>query len=118
MATALHRANPPRAPRGAHGSPPGAARRATPWLNPAMHYVPYIAILAAYALIYIPRIGIVGRAMAAQPGGYNNADPRARRAARGGAPRRARAARRGAGGAGGPGGGAGRAAGRRGAGPR
>ena len=54
-----------------------------------MHYVPYLAILAAYALIYIPRIGVVGRAMAAQPGGYNNADPRAQQATLEGAPRRA-----------------------------
>jgi uncharacterized MAPEG superfamily protein len=41
-----------------------------------MQYVPFIAILAAYALIYIPRMGPVSVAMKALPGGYNNSDPR------------------------------------------
>ena len=41
-----------------------------------MQYVPFIAILLAYALIYVPRM-VVSKAMAAQPGGYNNRDPRA-----------------------------------------
>ncbi|MEO6774237.1 MAG: MAPEG family protein [Kofleriaceae bacterium] len=57
-----------------------------------MHYVPYLALLAAYALIYIPRLGVVSSAMAAQPGGYNNADPRAQQVTLVGAPRRALAA--------------------------
>ncbi len=54
-----------------------------------MHYVPYIAILAAYALIYIPRMGPVAKSMSAQPGGYNNRDPRAQQAALEGAGKRA-----------------------------
>lgn len=54
-----------------------------------MHYIPYLAILAAYALIYIPRIGVVGRAMHAQPGGYDNSDPRTQQAKLEGAPKRA-----------------------------
>jgi uncharacterized MAPEG superfamily protein len=41
-----------------------------------MQYVPFMAILAAYALIYIPRMGPVSAAMKALPGGYNNNDPR------------------------------------------
>lgn len=57
-----------------------------------MHYIPYLAILAAYALIYIPRIGVVGKAMHAQPGGYDNSDPRAQQAKLEGAAKRALAA--------------------------
>lgn len=57
-----------------------------------MHYIPYLAILAAYALIYVPRIGVVGRAMHTQPGGYDNSDPRAQQARLEGAPKRALAA--------------------------
>jgi uncharacterized MAPEG superfamily protein len=54
-----------------------------------MQYVPFIAILAAYALIYIPRMGPVSKAMSALPGGYNNNDPRAQIAQLDGAARRA-----------------------------
>jgi uncharacterized MAPEG superfamily protein len=42
-----------------------------------MQYVPFVAILLAYILVYVPRVGIVAKAMTAQPGGYNNSDPRA-----------------------------------------
>jgi uncharacterized MAPEG superfamily protein len=54
-----------------------------------MQYVPFLAILAAYALIYVPRMGLVSKAMSAMPGGYNNHDPRTQVAALEGAPRRA-----------------------------
>ncbi len=54
-----------------------------------MHFVPYIAILAAYALIYVPRVSVVASAMKTQPGGYNNADPRAQQATLDGAAKRA-----------------------------
>ena len=54
-----------------------------------MQYVPFLAILAAYVLIYVPRIGTVSKAMSAMPGGYNNRDPRTQLAALEGAPRRA-----------------------------
>lgn len=54
-----------------------------------MQYVPFLAILAAYALIYIPRIGPASKAMNALPGGYNNHDPRMQLAALEGAGRRA-----------------------------
>ena len=54
-----------------------------------MQYVPFLAILAAYVLIYVPRMGIVAKGMSAMPGGYNNKDPRAQQAALEGAPRRA-----------------------------
>ncbi len=54
-----------------------------------MHYVPYLAILAAYALIFVPRLGPVARAMTAQPGGYDNSDPRGQQAKLDGAGRRA-----------------------------
>ncbi|CAN5160936.1 MAPEG family protein [soil metagenome] len=54
-----------------------------------MQHVPYIAILAAYALIYVPRMGPVAASMKTQPGGYNNADPRAQQATLEGAAKRA-----------------------------
>jgi uncharacterized MAPEG superfamily protein len=54
-----------------------------------MAYVPYLAILAAYALIYLPRLLVVGRAMQAMPGGYDNADPRAQQQQLTGAGKRA-----------------------------
>jgi len=54
-----------------------------------MQYVPFLAILAAYALIYVPRMGPVSKAMNAMPGGYNNRDPRTQVAALEGAGRRA-----------------------------
>jgi len=54
-----------------------------------MQYVPFLAILAAYALIYLPRMGPVSRAMSAMPGGYNNHDPRTQAASLEGAARRA-----------------------------
>lgn len=54
-----------------------------------MQYVPLLAILAAYALIYVPRMGPAAKAMSAMPGGYNNRDPRTQLAALEGAGRRA-----------------------------
>lgn len=54
-----------------------------------MPYVPYVAILLAYALIYVPRMGPVAAAMKSQPGGYDNADPRAQQATLEGAAKRA-----------------------------
>jgi uncharacterized MAPEG superfamily protein len=56
-----------------------------------MIYVPYLAIIAAFALVHIPRF-IVGREMHKQEGGYNNADPRAQQARLEGRGRRALAA--------------------------
>jgi uncharacterized MAPEG superfamily protein len=41
-----------------------------------MAHVPYICLLYAFLLIYVPRIGPVASAMAKLPGGYNNNDPR------------------------------------------
>ncbi|MEO8841535.1 MAG: MAPEG family protein [Kofleriaceae bacterium] len=54
-----------------------------------MQYVPFLAILAAYALIYLPRMGPVAKAMNAMPGGYDNHDPRTQLAQLEGAGRRA-----------------------------
>jgi len=56
-----------------------------------MLHVPYIAIAAAFALIYVPRF-VVSREMARQEGGYNNNDPRAQQARLEGRGRRALAA--------------------------
>jgi len=54
-----------------------------------MLHVPYICLLYAFALIYVPRTGPVNVAMAKLPGGYNNADPRAQQALLEGRARRA-----------------------------
>lgn len=56
-----------------------------------MIYVPYLAIIAAFALVHVPRI-VVGREMHKQEGGYNNRDPRAQQARLEGLGRRALAA--------------------------
>ena len=56
-----------------------------------MIYVPYLAILAAFVLIHVPRI-IVGQEMKKQEGGYNNSDPRAQQMRLEGLGRRALAA--------------------------
>lgn len=40
-----------------------------------MGYVPYLALAAAFVLIYLPRM-IVGREMKKLDGGYDNRDPR------------------------------------------
>jgi uncharacterized MAPEG superfamily protein len=45
-----------------------------------MIYLPYAAILAAFVLIHIPRMAVVGREMAKLDGGYNNRDPRGQQA--------------------------------------
>lgn len=50
--------------------------------------VPYIAIIVAFALIYLPR-QIVSLEMKKQEGGYNNRDPRAQQARLEGLGRRA-----------------------------
>ncbi|MFT3698165.1 MAG: MAPEG family protein [Kofleriaceae bacterium] len=57
-----------------------------------MEYVPWVALLWAFALIYIPRMGAVAAGMKAQPGGYDNSDPRAQQAQLTGAAKRAVAA--------------------------
>ena len=44
-----------------------------------MNAIPYVCLFVAVALIYIPR-GVMGRAMAKQPGGYDNNTPRAQQA--------------------------------------
>lgn len=44
-----------------------------------MNAIPYVCLLLAVFLIYIPR-GVMGRAMAQQPAGYDNATPRAQQA--------------------------------------
>jgi uncharacterized MAPEG superfamily protein len=51
-------------------------------------YVPYAALLVAFALIYVPRF-VVGREMAKQAGGYDNKDPRGAQAKLEGLGRRA-----------------------------
>lgn len=56
-----------------------------------MIYVPYIAMVAAFALIYLPRY-VVGAEMKKQDGGYDNNDPRAQQARLDGLGRRALAA--------------------------
>jgi uncharacterized MAPEG superfamily protein len=56
-----------------------------------MIYVPYIAIVAAFALIYLPRI-VVSLEMKKLEGGYNNNDPRGQQAQLAGLGRRALAA--------------------------
>jgi uncharacterized MAPEG superfamily protein len=56
-----------------------------------MIYVPYLAIIAAFALVHIPRF-VVGREMHKQEGGYDNRDPRAQQASLEGLGRRALAA--------------------------
>ena len=61
-----------------------------------MIYVPYIAIVAAFALIYLPRI-VVSAEMKKLEGGYNNNDPRGQQAQLAGLGRRALAAHNNAG---------------------
>jgi uncharacterized MAPEG superfamily protein len=56
-----------------------------------MLHVPYIAIIAAFALIYLPR-QIVTLEMRKQAGGYDNNDPRGQQARLDGLGRRALAA--------------------------
>lgn len=56
-----------------------------------MLYVPYAAILAAFALVHLPR-QIVSLEMKKLPGGYNNNDPRLQQAQLEGRGRRALAA--------------------------
>jgi uncharacterized MAPEG superfamily protein len=56
-----------------------------------MEYVPYVAIMAAFALIYLPR-QIVSREMNRLEGGYDNQEPRAQQAKLEGVGRRALAA--------------------------
>jgi uncharacterized MAPEG superfamily protein len=56
-----------------------------------MEYVPYIAIVFAYALIYAPR-QVVGLEMKKLEGGYNNSDPRSQQAQLAGRGKRALAA--------------------------
>jgi uncharacterized MAPEG superfamily protein len=56
-----------------------------------MIYVPYIAIVAAFALIYLPR-AVVTVEMARLEGGYNNNDPRGQQAQLAGRGKRALAA--------------------------
>jgi uncharacterized MAPEG superfamily protein len=56
-----------------------------------MYDLPYIALAAAFALIYLPRL-IVLREMRKLEGGYNNADPRAQQTHLEGIGRRALAA--------------------------
>ncbi len=56
-----------------------------------MLYVPYAAILAAFALVHLPR-QIVSLEMKKLPGGYNNNDPRGQQAQLEGRGRRALAA--------------------------
>ena len=53
-----------------------------------MLHVPYIAILVAFVLIYLPR-QVVGLEMKKQAGGYDNNDPRAQQARLEGLGRRA-----------------------------
>jgi uncharacterized MAPEG superfamily protein len=53
-----------------------------------MLHVPYIAILAAFALIYLPR-QVVSAEMKKLEGGYDNSDPRAQQARLEGLGRRA-----------------------------
>jgi uncharacterized MAPEG superfamily protein len=61
-----------------------------------MIYVPYIAIVAAFALIYLPR-AVVTVEMSRLEGGYNNNDPRGQQAQLAGRGRRALAAHHNAG---------------------
>jgi uncharacterized MAPEG superfamily protein len=61
-----------------------------------MIYVPYIAIVAAFALIYLPR-AIVTVEMSRLEGGYNNNDPRGQQTQLAGRGRRALAAHHNAG---------------------
>src|SRR4051812_7665670 len=56
-----------------------------------MIYIPYIAIAAAFALIYLPRM-VVGGEVKKLEGGYDNRDPRAQQAKLEGVGRRANAA--------------------------
>ena len=56
-----------------------------------MIYVPYLAILAAFLLIYVPR-QVVSVEMKKLEGGYNNNDPRAQQAKLEGLGRRAHGA--------------------------
>lgn len=56
-----------------------------------MEYVPYAALLAAVALIYIPRM-VAGGEMKRMEGGYDNRDPRAQQQQLAGRGRRAIAA--------------------------
>ncbi|HEU4612810.1 MAG TPA: MAPEG family protein [Kofleriaceae bacterium] len=56
-----------------------------------MLHVPYIAIIAAFALIYLPR-QVVTLEMKKQAGGYNNNDPRTQQARLEGLGKRALAA--------------------------
>jgi uncharacterized MAPEG superfamily protein len=61
-----------------------------------MIYVPYIALVAAFALIYLPR-AVVTVEMSRLEGGYNNNDPRGQQAQLAGRGRRALAAHHNAG---------------------
>jgi uncharacterized MAPEG superfamily protein len=54
-----------------------------------MVHVPYICLLYAFVLIYVPRLGPVSAAMAKLPGGYDNNDPRTQAALLEGRGRRA-----------------------------
>jgi len=54
--------------------------------------LPYLCILLAYALIYLPRFTFVTAAMVKAEGGYDNAEPREQHKGLGGVPRRALAA--------------------------
>lgn len=54
-----------------------------------MEYVPWVALLWAFVLIYVPRMGPVAVGMKAQPGGYDNSDPRTQQAQLTGAAKRA-----------------------------
>ena len=54
-----------------------------------MVHVPYICLAYAFLLVYVPRFGPVAAAMSAQPGGYNNNDPRTQQQALEGRARRA-----------------------------
>jgi uncharacterized MAPEG superfamily protein len=56
-----------------------------------MEYVPYIAITAAFALVYLPRL-VVSAEMKKLEGGYNNREPRSQQAKLDGIGRRALAA--------------------------
>lgn len=41
-----------------------------------MSHVPYICLLYAFGMIYVPRFGWAAPALAKLPGGYDNRDPR------------------------------------------
>lgn len=54
--------------------------------------LPYLCILVAYGLIYLPRFAVVTPAMLRSEGGYDNAEPREQQKSLEGASRRALAA--------------------------